>query len=181
MIGSFFDRSAVSVAPELIGALLLVGEVGGTIVETEAYTADDPASHSFNGKTERNRAMFGVPGTAYVYRSYGIHWCLNFVCADASAVLLRALDPTYGAEIMAKRRGIASSRLLCSGPGRLAQALAIDNGHDGMSLAQPPFVLEIRVAAEIVCGPRVGISKAVGNPWRFGLAGAVSLSRPFNR
>ncbi|MDB5505770.1 MAG: putative 3-methyladenine glycosylase [Devosia sp.] len=179
MIDEFFNRNAVVVAPELIGASFLVDGVGGTIVETEAYTADDPASHSFNGKTERNRAMFGTPGTAYIYRSYGIHWCLNFVCSDASAVLLRALEPTDGLEIMAARRGTTIPKLLCSGPGRLAQALGIDKGHDGLGLGQPPFRLQFRPAAQIVTGPRIGISKAAEQPWRFGLAGAASLSRPF--
>jgi DNA-3-methyladenine glycosylase len=172
------------VAPELIGAVLLVDGVGGTIVEVEAYDHEDPAAHGFrNRRTERNASMFLSCGHAYVYRSYGIHWCLNIVCAEegvAGAVLVRALEPTYGVEEMVARRGVAELRLLCSGPGRLAQALGVTWAHDGLALDRPPFELRARTApVELVTGPRIGITKAVDQPWRFGLAGSGFLSRPF--
>jgi DNA-3-methyladenine glycosylase len=177
-------RSPHEVAPELIGAQLLVDGVGGTIVEVEAYDHEDPAAHGFrNRRTERNASMFLPGGHAYVYRSYGIHWCLNVVCEEegvAGAVLVRALEPTHGVEEMVARRGVAELRLLCSGPGRLAQALAVTRAHDGLPLDRPPFELHARVGdVEIVTGPRIGITKAVDLPWRYGLAGSRFLSRPF--
>jgi DNA-3-methyladenine glycosylase len=180
-----FLASSADVARLLIGTTLLVDGVGGLIVETEAYDQDDPASHSFTGPSVRNAAMFGPPGRAYVYRSYGIHWCLNFVCGKTghgAGVLIRALEPTHGVEVMRARRGIDDLRLLCSGPGRVGQALGIDLGHSGMRLDQPPFELLPAAAladGALLTGPRVGISKAVDTPWRFGLAGSRFMSRPF--
>lgn len=180
---SFFDRSVHEVAPELIGATFLFDGVGGIIVEVEAYHHTDPAAHSYVGRTARNAVMFGPPGYAYVYRSYGVHWCVNFVCeaeGSASAVLIRALAPTAGLSLMRKRRGLKDEHLLCSGPGRLCQALAITDAQNGWPLDGPPFVL--RTAAqpgEIAVGPRIGISKAAEKPWRYGLKGSPHLSRPF--
>jgi DNA-3-methyladenine glycosylase len=177
----FYDRSVHEVAPELVGATLLVDGVGGRIVEVEAYDHEDPAAHGYRGKTARNASMFGPPGRAYVYRSYGIHWCLNLVCEDeqtASAVLLRALEPTHGLEAMAKRRGTVEPRLLCSGPGRLCQALGVTGEHNGLRLDRAPFELYARENVEVVTGPRIGITKAVDRPWRYGEAGSKFLSRP---
>jgi DNA-3-methyladenine glycosylase len=180
---SFFDRSVLEVAPELIGATLLVGGIGGVIVEVEAYHHTEPAAHSYRGRTARNAVMFGPAGFAYVYRSYGIHWCLNFVCegeGSASAVLLRALQPTKGLATMRRRRGLADERLLCSGPGRLCEALAVTDAHYGLRLDRPPFALFGRPGAvEIATGPRIGLTKAVELPWRYGLAGSAFLSKPF--
>ncbi len=171
------------VAPELIGATLLVDGVGGVIVEVEAYARDDPASHGFRGRTARNAAMFGPPGHAYVYRSYGVHWCLNVVTdgeGTAAAVLIRALEPTHGLEAIRARRGVEDVRLLCSGPGRLCQSLGITGAHDGLPLDGPPFELHARTEPiEVVAGPRIGISQAVQVSWRYGLSGSGFLSRPF--
>ncbi len=178
----FFARSVHEVAPELLGVTLLVAGVGGRIVEVEAYDGTDPASHGFRGPTPRNAAMFGPPGHAYVYRSYGIHWCLNLVCAgagEAEAVLVRALEPTHGLEAMRARRGLDEARLLTAGPGRLCQALAVTREHDGLPLDAPPFeLLPAEGSVEIATGPRIGISVAAELPWRYGVAGSRWLSRP---
>lgn len=179
----FFARSVHAVAPDLIGATFLFGGVGGRIVEVEAYHHTDPAAHSFRGPTERNAVMFGPPGFAYVYRSYGIHWCVNFVCepkGSASAVLIRALEPLEGLAKMRRRRGLSEARLLCSGPGRLCEALAISRMHNGLPLDAPPFRLYAAPGEiDIAIGPRIGITKAVDHPWRFGLKGSRFLSKPF--
>lgn len=176
----FFDRDAVDVARDLIGVALLLNGAGGIVVETEAYRADDPASHSYRGKTPRNAAMFGDPGTAYVYSSYGLHWCLNAVCSPGSAVLFRAIEPTAGITHMLERRGVSQEALLASGPGRLCQALGIDMRYDGLSLLKEPFYLRAREAGNpVVVGTRIGITKAADFPWRFGMAGSPFLSRRF--
>jgi DNA-3-methyladenine glycosylase len=181
----FFARSVHEVAPELIGATLLVDGVGGTIVEVEAYDSEDPAAHGFRGRTPRNESMFGPPGHAYVYRSYGIHWCLNLVCEEAgsaAAVLIRALEPTHGVDEMRARRGLDEPRLLCSGPGRLCQALAVTREHDGLPLDAAPFELGAPARPlEVVAAPRIGISVAIEAPWRFAAAGSRYLSRPLPR
>jgi len=180
---SFFDRSVHDVAPELIGATLLVDGIGGMIVEVEAYHHTDPAAHSYVGRTERNAVMFGRPGYAYVYRSYGIHWCLNFVCEEegsASAVLVRALEPTQGLTAMRRRRGLREERALCSGPGKLCEALGVTDKHNGLPLDRAPFELRARCEiAGIVTGVRIGITKAADKPWRYGLKGSKFLSKPF--
>lgn len=171
-------------AADLIGWIVRVDGVGGRIVETEAYHHEDPASHSFSGPTPRNAVMFGPPAHVYVYRSYGIHWCMNFVCwsgAPGGAVLIRALEPTHGLEIMAERRGLANPQALCSGPGKLCQALAVTREHDGMALDHAPFAISPGPARGVVAGPRIGISKAVDTPWRFGEAGSRFWSRAFPR
>lgn len=181
--GIDFSAPAQIVAQQLIGVTVLVDGVGGRIVETEAYDREDPASHAYSGPTERNASMFGPPAHAYVYRSYGIHWCLNFVCREAghgAGVLIRALEPVAGIDAMRARRDASDERLLCSGPGKLCQALGVTRAHDGMSLAAPPFALLAAPAGlALVAGPRIGISKAVDVPWRFGLAGSRFVSRPF--
>jgi DNA-3-methyladenine glycosylase len=180
---SFFGRSVHEVAPDLIGTTLLVNGVGGVIVEVEAYHHTDPAAHSFRGPTPRNLVMFGSPGFAYVYRSYGIHWCVNFVCeaeGSASAVLIRALEPTHGLAAMRRRRGVPDERALCSGPGKLCEALAITAEHNELPLDRPPIALHARIdESEIVKGVRIGITKAVELPWRYGLKGSRFLSKPF--
>jgi DNA-3-methyladenine glycosylase len=180
---TFFRRSVHEVAPDLIGAVLLFDGVGGRIVEVEAYHHTDPAAHSYRGLTPRNAVMFGPPGCAYVYRSYGIHWCVNFVCepaGSASAVLIRAIEPTVGLPVMRRRRGTRDDRLLCSGPGRVCAALRITAAHNGLALDAPPFALFARAGAvEVVAGPRIGLTKAVEKPWRYGLKGSRYLSKPF--
>ena len=180
-----FDRDAPEMAQALIGAVLLVDGVGGRIVETEAYDREDPASHSHSGPTPRNQAMFGPPGRAYVYRSYGIHWCLNFVCREeghGAGVLIRAIEPLAGIEEMCARRGLHDVRLLCSGPGRVGEALAIQHAYNSHRLDQRPFeVTAPEKHYDIVVGPRIGISKAADVPWRFGMAGSKYVSRPFPR
>ena len=182
---SFFARSVHTIAPDLIGATLLFKGVGGVIVEVEAYHQTDPAAHSFGGRTERNAVMFGPPGYAYVYRSYGIHWCLNFVCEPegvASAVLIRALAPTHGLAVMRRRRGVTDERLLCSGPGRLSQALGITDAQYGLPLDNPPFEIYARADdVEVAVGPRIGLTKAIEHPWRYGLSGSRFVSKPFKR
>jgi DNA-3-methyladenine glycosylase len=180
---AFFARSVHEVAPDLIGATLLVDGVGGVIVEVEAYHHTDPAAHSYHGPTPRNLVMFGPPGFVYVYRSYGIHWCVNFVCekaGSASAVLIRALQPTHGIAAMRRRRALHDERSLCSGPGKLTQALAITHQHNGLPLDAPPIALFARTQTlDIVSGLRIGLTKGVELPWRYGLKGSPFLSKPF--
>jgi DNA-3-methyladenine glycosylase len=178
---SFFARSVHEVAPDLIGVTLLVDGVGGRIVEVEAYDQEDPASHGYRGRTPRNEAMFGPAGRAYVYRSYGIHWCLNLVCGEEGvpeAALIRALEPTAGIETQQRRRGTDELRALCSGPGKLCQALAISREHDGLPLDRAPFRLEQRSQApEIVTAPRIGITRATELSWRYLQAESPYVSR----
>ena len=181
----FFERSVHDVARDLIGCALLFDGVGGVIVETESYERDDPACHAYVGLTKRTATIFGPPGRAYVYLSYGIHSCLNFVCepdGDAAAVLIRALEPRWGIDRMVDRRGRQGPRELCSGPGKLTEALAIGLDRNGAALDRPPFELRPREpeleAIEVATGPRIGISKAIERPWRFCAAGSEFLSRP---
>jgi DNA-3-methyladenine glycosylase len=180
---SFFARNVLEIAPELIGATLLVDGVGGVIVEVEAYHHTEPAAHSYRGPTTRNMVMFGPPGSVYVYRSYGIHWCVNFVCekeGSAAAILIRALQPTHGIPAMRRRRGLHDERLLCSGPGKLCEALGLSIAHNGLPLDAPPIALYRRTTeADVVTGVRIGITKAADLPWRFGLKGSKFLSKPF--
>lgn len=181
---SFFDRSVHQVARELIGCRLFFSGCGGTIVETESYERDDPACHAYVGLTERTEVLFGPPGRAYVYLSYGIHSLLNAVAepqGEAAAVLIRALEPTAGIEAMQARRGERPERDLCSGPGKLTEALGIGLDSNGADLSADPFLLLPPAEdwqGEILTGPRVGISKAVERPWRFGLADNPHVSRP---
>lgn len=171
----------VALARALIGWRLLVDGVGGRIVETEAYDVDDEASHAFRGRTTRNGAMFGPPGSTYVYRSYGLHWCFNIVCRESghgAAVLIRALEPTHGLDLMRQRRRLDDPRQLCSGPGKLTEALGITGAHDRLQIDEPPFALVPPTGdADVACGVRVGISKAQHLPWRFALAQSAFLSR----
>ncbi len=182
---AFFSRSVHKVGPDLIGATLLFNGVGGRIVELEAYDHTDPAAHSYRGPTSRNAVMFGPPGYAYVYRSYGIHWCLNLVCepkGSASAVLIRALEPTIGLPVMRRRRGVRDERLLCAGPGRLCEALGITGAQYGLALDKPPFELFARSeSVDVVAGVRIGITKAASLPWRYGLKDSRFLSKPFSQ
>jgi DNA-3-methyladenine glycosylase len=174
----FFDDDVAAIARSLIGKRLFFHGVGGIIVETEAYDRDDPASHSFRGQTARNAAMFGPPGTAYIYRSYGIHWCFNMVCRPGTAVLIRALEPVTGLDAMIARRGIDNPARLCAGPGCLTQALGMDLSHNGLDLLESPFGLEDGADLPVSIGPRIGISRAIDVPWRFGAKGSRFLSKP---
>jgi DNA-3-methyladenine glycosylase len=180
---AFFARSVHKVAPDLIGVTMLVNGVGGIIVEVEAYHHTEPAAHSYRGPTPRNSVMFGPPGFVYVYRSYGIHWCINFVCekeGSASAVLIRALQPTHGIPAMRRRRGLQDEKSLCSGPGKLTEALGITHQHNALALDAPPFALHARVGKpDIVAGIRIGLTKAVELPWRYGLKDSKFISKPF--
>lgn len=184
-----FNADAQLVARWLIGVTLLINGVGGRIVETEAYDQSDPAAHTYTGPSARNAAMFGPPAHVYVYRSYGLHWCMNLVCREAghgAGVLLRALEPTHGIEAMQQRRGLRNPRLLCAGPGRLAQALAVDHSWNGRPVQPPTIELlhpvhEPARVVEVLAGPRIGISKAAETPWRFGEQGSRYLSKPFKR
>lgn len=181
----FFERSVHDVARDLVGCSLLHEGVGGVIVETESYQQDDPACHAYVGLTPRTATIFGPPARAYVYLSYGIHSCLNFVChpeGDAAAVLIRALEPRWGIEEMRRRRGRDALRDLCSGPGKLTEALAIGLDLDGASLLGPPFELRVRdeqwQGVEVGTGPRIGITRAAELPWRFCAVDSEYLSRP---
>ncbi len=183
MTHDLFDEPAETMARALIGAELEVDGVGGVIVETEAYDVFDPASHSFVGPTGRNAPMFGPTGRAYVYRIYGLHWCFNVVCdagQPGSAVLVRALEPRTGLDLMRERRGVAAIEGLCSGPAKLCEALGIDGSLNGRPLGEPPFALRLHVQRpELEQGARIGVSKGAETPWRFGLKGSRFLSRPF--
>ena len=182
----FFDRSVHVVARELIGCTLIHGDCGGVIVETESYERDDPACHAYVGRTARNEVLFGPPGHAYVYLSYGIHSLLNAVAepdGQAAAVLIRALQPTVGVEAMRRRRGGRRDEDLCSGPGKLTEALGVGLDDNGASLSSAPFAVLPRESAwrevEVAVGPRIGITKATENPWRFCAAGNTYVSRPW--
>jgi len=187
LAGIDFSAPSHVVAPQLIGVTLLLNGVGGRIVETEAYDREEPASHCYIGETPRNFAMFGPPARSYVYQSHGIHWCLNFVCREpghGAGVLIRALEPVEGLETMRARRGLDDERLLCSGPGRLGQALGVTREFNNRPLSEAPFLLLPRDPSrevEVLAGPRIGISKAVELPWRFVEAGSRFLSKPMRR
>ena len=182
---TFFDRSVHDVAPDLVGARLLVDGIGGIIVEVEAYDQADPAAHGYRGRTERNASLFGPPGYTYVYRAYGLHWCLNFVCEGVGipcAVLIRAIEPHFGIPTMQARRRLADIRLLCSGPGRVCEALGLTRAHDGLALDSPPFEIRGRLdPVRVARGVRIGITKAADKPWRYGLMDSRFLSRPLKR
>jgi DNA-3-methyladenine glycosylase len=182
----FFEQSVHHVARELIGCTLIYGDCGGVIVETESYERDDPACHAYVGRTARNEVIFGPPGRAYVYLSYGIHSLLNAVAepdGQAAAVLIRALQPTVGVEAMRRRRGGRRDEDLCSGPGKLTEALGVGLDDNGASLSSAPFAVLPRESAwrevEVAVGPRIGITKATENPWRFCAAGNTYVSRPW--
>ena len=177
----FFARPVLEVAPDLIGCDLLVDGVGGPIVEVEAYDQSDPASHSYAGRTARTEVMFGPPGHVYVYRSYGIHWCMNLVCADeghGAAVLIRAIEPAHGVEAMRLRRPGRTDRELASGPGKLTVALAVTGTDNGGRLGERIVVGARATGEAVVTGPRIGISRAVDRPWRYARAESRYLSRP---
>ncbi|MGZ5313685.1 MAG: DNA-3-methyladenine glycosylase [Solirubrobacterales bacterium] len=182
---AFFARSVHEVARELVGCTLLLDGVGGVIVETEAYDATDPACHAFNGPTARNEPLFGPPGRAYVYLSYGIHQLLNAVAepeGSAAAALIRALEPTHGIGLMRARRGTEDPRRLCSGPGRLTEAIGVGAEHNEISLCEPPFEL-LEPACEwrrtrVETDTRIGITQAANLPWRYCAAGSRYLSKP---
>ena len=180
---SFFSRSVHEVAPDLIGATFLVNGVSGIIVEVEAYDQTDPAAHSFRGPTPRNMVMFGPPGYTYVYLSYGLNWCVNFVCqaaGSAAGVLIRAIEPTHGLAAMRRRRGVAGVTALCSGPGKLCEALAITKALSELPIDMPPIALHARSGeADVTTGVRIGLTKAVDLPWRYGLKGSKFLSKRF--
>ena len=180
---TFFARPVAQVAPQLLGCVIEVGDLAGQIVEVERYQQDDPASHSFRGPTARAAVMFGPPGRLYVYRSYGIHWCANVVCEPegrGAAVLIRAIAPTRGLDLMRERRGRVDDRRLCSGPGRLCEAFGIDGSMNASLLSAGPVRLLVGSPVDdVAVGPRIGISVAVDKPWRFGVAGSPYLSRPF--
>ncbi len=181
----FYARPAPLVARDLLGCVMSTGDTAGRIVEVEIYDQHDPASHSFRGITPRTAVMFGPPGRLYVYRSYGIHWCVNVVCqpeGEGAAVLIRALQPLEGLDVMRARRGLDAERLLCAGPGRLCQALAIDGTMNGTSVVDGPVrIFPGRAVDDVVVGPRIGISVAVDEPRRLGEAGSQYCSRPFPR
>jgi DNA-3-methyladenine glycosylase len=185
--GINFAAPSHEVARLLIGVTVLVDGVGGRIVETEAYDREEPASHCYIGQTPRNFSMFGPPGRSYVYRSHGLHWCLNFVCREeghGAGVLIRALEPVAGLDVMRERRGMDDERLLCAGPGRLCQAMGVTREHNNLPLDAPPFVLLPRdhtLPVEVLAGPRIGISKDMELPWRFGVAGSRFLSKPMSK
>ncbi|NTE88019.1 DNA-3-methyladenine glycosylase [Agrobacterium rubi] len=177
---SFYLRDSVAVAKDLIGCEFRVHNTAGIIVETEAYRPDDPASHSFSGPTPRNRAMFGDHGHLYVYRSYGLHWCANIVCTPGSAVLIRAIEPTDGIDLMKLRRNTADIVNLCSGPGKLTQAFGITRDMDGLPVTRDPITVTRQTGTiTTIAGSRIGISKGIEQPWRFGLADSRFLSRKF--
>ncbi|MBX4959201.1 DNA-3-methyladenine glycosylase [Rhizobium lentis] len=176
---TFFERDAIAVARDLLGCNLSVDGAGGRITETEAYFPDDEASHSFRGPTKRNGAMFGRPGNVYIYRIYGMYWCLNFVCHPGSAVLIRALEPEAGIPAMMERRGTEMLTALCSGPGKLCQALGIDIAINDRLLDRAPYALTPSAPVPIVAGKRIGITKNAEAPWRFGIQGSRYLSKPF--
>ncbi|GAA5658540.1 putative 3-methyladenine DNA glycosylase [Brucella sp. NBRC 13694] len=179
MLQKFFDREARYVAPDLIGWDFFVDGVGGMIVETEAYSRDDPASHSFKGPNIKNRSMFGAHGKSYIYRIYGLYWCMNFVCANASAVLLRAIAPQKGIELMEKRRNTNRITDLCSGPGKLSIALGLSGKLDGASLAAAPFSLvPCYHEFQIECGERIGIRFAKDQKLRFWRSRSPYVSQP---
>ena len=183
---AFYDRPVLEVAPDLIGCVVRHGETAGVIVETEAYHRTEPASHAWAGLTARTAPLFGPPGIAYVYFSYGIHSLLNAVCDhedSGAAVLIRALEPVAGIEVMRARRGVARAEELCSGPGKLTQALGIGLSLNGTSLIDGPIRIEPRVAGweapDIAIGRRIGITKAVDLDWRFCARGNRHVSRPW--
>ncbi len=179
----FYARPVLTVAPELVGCTVVHGETAGVIVETEAYHEEEPACHAYVGRTARTQVIFGPPGVAYIYRSYGIHALLNAVCEPegaGAAVLIRALAPSAGIELMRERRGVEPEADLCSGPGRLTQALGIELDLNGSPLDGEIAILPREGPAPAVLStPRIGITKAVELPWRFSATGNRNVSRPW--